>query len=306
MIDEYSNKKASEFTPQNESKFSKEIVAISENKPVTENVPVKENVEFDGKQKDKKSVAKSRDRAMSVMTSSLVGVIGIAVVGMTNLLNVKFKAEYESFELRLAENRVVYSIKVKDMTEKEYLMIYPERDGLKLESQRFELSDVNSEGYIKGEYTLDADYIASHKNKKIDYKFRLRGLVGLDVERLFDNYDVTIKNFSYSFNGVSGHCTCSVDGYYHFTMDYKDEGGLLTDFEAYIVDSFYDSVEEEDKVNHIAYCTFNDDLHSEQKIFIGNLEGSKGRLFVKYKSADGEQHVVKDQNDGLDGIQITM
>lgn len=303
MIDEYGNKKAPEYTPLTENKPAKEVLRFVENKMPDENVAVKENLDFNANKKDKAKTKSSRNKAMSVLTSSLVGVVGVVVAGMTNLLNVKFKAEFDSMELRLSEDRINYSISVKDMTEKEYLMIYPERDGVKLDGVK--LIDEDGDGVIKGFYPIDKEYINAHTNKTVKYVFNLRGLVGLDVERLFDRYVVPIKNYQAEFKGVEGHCECGVDGYYYFTMDFKDEGGLFKDFEAYIVDTFYDE-EDENKDSHIAYCTFNDNLHSEQRIFVGSLQGSNGRLFIKYKTADGVQHVVKDTEDGLDGIKITM
>lgn len=304
MIDEYRNNKAPEFAPQKENKAVKEVFRVNENMSTSENVEVKENSDFNAAKRDAKTQKSSRNRALSVLTSSLVGVVGVVVAGMTNLLNVKFKAEFDSMELRLSEDKILYSISVKDMTEKEYLMIYPERDGVKLGSVK--LIDEDEDGVIKGFYPIDKEYINAHTNKTVKYVFNLRGLVGLDVERLFDRYVVPIKNYQAEFKGVEGHCECGVDGYYYFTMDFKDEGGLFKDFEAYIVDSFYDDADEQSKPNHIAHCTFNDNLHSEQRIFVGGLQGSNGRLFIKYKTADGAQHVVKDTEDGLDGIKITM
>lgn len=305
MIDEFGNNKAPEYTPLVENKPSKEILRFSENKVATENVAVKENIEFDGVKKDKTKTKSSRNKAMSVLTSSLVGVVGVVVAGMTNLLNVKFKAEFDLVELRLSEDRILYSINVKDMTEKEYLIIYPERDGAKLDS--FELVDEDNDGVIKGEFPLDREYIDNHKNQTVKYVFNLRGLVGLDVERLFDRYVVNVKNYEVKLPGLKNlHCECNNDGHFYFTIDYEDEGGLLKDFEAYITDSFYEGASEASRPNHISYCTFNDNLHSEQRIYVGSLQGSNGRLFVKYKTADNQQHVIKDPDDGFDGIKITM
>ena len=306
MIDEYSNKKAPEFASQSENKVIRENIAISENKPVLENVPASESTDFNVKKPVTKSKEKARNRAMAALTSSVVGVIGLVVAGMTNLLNVKLKAEFDEVEYR--DGLIVYSINVKDITEKEYIIIYPERDGKKLDP--IKLIDEDNDGVIKGQFEVDKEYIEKqmemHDNINIKYVLNLRGLVGLDVERLFDRYVVRIDKFTSKFHDVKGHCECGVDGYYYFTMNFEDDGGLFTDFKAYIVDDFYDGASSEaEKANHIAYCTFSDNLHDEQKIFVNDLKGSNGRLFIKYL-ADGVEEIVKDPTDGQDGIRITM
>lgn len=306
MIDEYSNKKAPEFVTQNENKTIRENVVISENKTVLENVSTDESKDFTStKQPEVRSKEKARNRAMAALTSSVVGVIGLVVAGMTNLLNVKMKAEFNEVEYR--DGTIFYSINVSDITEKEYLIVYPERDGKKLDP--IKLVDDDGDGVINGEFPVDKEYIekqmSMHDNINIKYVLNLRGLVGLDVERLFDRYVVRIDKFTSVFHNVTGHCECGVDGHYYFTMDFEDDGGLFKDFEAYIIDDFYEDASLEEKSEHISYCTFSDNLHDEQRIFVSNLKGSNGRLFIKYL-ADGVEETVKDPTDGAPGIRITM
>ena len=71
MFDEYSNKKAPEFNKQVENKSYGENLFAAENKSVSENIRVKENIEFDGKSRKKPGNLKARNKASSVLTTSL-------------------------------------------------------------------------------------------------------------------------------------------------------------------------------------------------------------------------------------------
>ena len=85
---------------------------------------------------------------------------------------------------------------------------------------------------------------------------------------------VKIDKMTSRFDDVEGYCNCGVDGYYYFKMNFEDDGGLFSNFEAYIIDDFYDESDTTgEKEKHIAYCTFSDNLHEYQKIFVDNLKG---------------------------------
>ena len=304
MADEYSNKKISEFNPQYENRVTRENVFAAENKAVNENVSVKENLEFDGKSLRKTDKTKSRNKAISVMTSSLVGVIGLVVAGMTNLVNIKYHADFE--KVKYVDGEIQYSINVKDLTSKENLTIYQSRDTKKLDPIVYDKMDMK-EGVIEGVIPVDKDYIerqlASSDNVSIKYVLELRGLVGLDVERLFDRWVVKIDKFTSEFKDITGYCNCGVDGYYYFTMNFTDDGGLFSKFEAYIIDDFYESAPEEEKSKHISYWAYSDgiaseeeisniNLHDEQRIFVLDLKGSRGTLVIRYNK-DGVDEKIE-------------
>ncbi len=293
MFDEYSNRKAPEFERQVENKTVNENLFVAENKTFNENVRVKENIEFDGKSLKKPGKIKARNKALSVLTTSLVGVVGLVVAGMTNLINIKLRAEFDKVEYQ--DGRINYAINVENLTEKEYLVIYPERDGKKLDG--IKLVDEDGDGYIAGSFDVDTEYIQKQQelfdNVSVKYVVNLRGLVGLDVERLFDRYVVRIDQFTSEFEDVEGYCNCGVDGYYYFKMNFKDDGGLFSNFEAYIIDDFYDENDVTgEKEKHIAYCTFSDNLHDEQKIFVLDLQGSRGTLVIKYNKEGVEEKIT--------------
>lgn len=298
MFDEYNNRKAPEYNSQVENKVTHENVFAAENKTAKENLNFKENYELDGKSHKKAEKTRARNKAMSVLTTSLVGVVGLVVAGMTNLVNIKLKAKFEEVEYR--DGKIAFSINVSNLTEKEYIVIYPERDTKQLEEVKYYLADAQ-DGYIHGSLDVDSDYVKRQldavENGVVKYVLNLRGLVGLDVERLFDRYLVKIEKVTESkFEDVTGYCNCGVDGYYYFTMNFEDEAGHFSNFKAYITDSVYDELvnggaSEEELARHIAYCQSdeNTNWHEEQRIFVLDLQGSKGTLVIEYDKEDKDE-----------------
>ena len=298
MFDEYNNRKAPEYNSQVENKVTHENVFAAENKTAKENLNFKENYELDGKSHKKAEKTRARNKAMSVLTTSLVGVVGLVVAGMTNLVNIKLKAKFEEVEYR--DGKIAFSINVSNLTEKEYIVIYPERDTKQLEEVKYYLADAQ-DGYIHGSLDVDSDYVKRQldavENGVVKYVLNLRGLVGLDVERLFDRYVVKIEKVTESkFEDVTGYCNCGVDGYYYFTMNFEDEAGHFSNFKAYITDSVYDELvnggaSEEELARHIVYCQSdeNTNWHEEQRIFVLDLQGSKGTLVIEYDKEDKDE-----------------
>ena len=297
MFDEYSNRNAPEFNSQVENKTTSENIFAVENKAVKENINAKENIEFGEKSQKKAEKTKSRNKAMSVLTTSLVGVVGLVVAGMTNLVNIKLKAKFIDDKVEYRDGKIAFSINVSNLTEKEYIVVYPERDTKELEPAKYYLADVE-DGVIQGSLNVDTDYVekqlASVENGYVRYVLNLRGLVGLDVERLFDRYVVKIEKVTESkFDDVTGYCNCGVDGYYYFTLNFEDDAGHFTNFKAYITDSVYEGLvasgaSKEEIARHIVYCQSdeNTNWHDEQRIFVLDLQGSKGTLVIEYDKVD--------------------
>ena len=294
MADEFGNRKVPEINSQVENKVANENYFASENQIALENVEAKENLDTVGKVKQPN---KNKKKNLSVLSAGLVGIVSMALIGVTSLVNVKMKAQFDDEKVVYEEGKISYSLNVKEMTEKETLSIYVTRDGKKLE--KIELVDEDKDGLIEGKIDVDKTYIeekfSSGKNEKIEYKLDLKGVVGLDVERYFDSVKVNIDQFVSEFYYVEGHCNCGVDGYYYFTMVFEDFGHIFSDFKAYIIDDEYDIVSDQEKEKHIAYCKFSDNLFEEQKIYVADLATSHGKLVIKYRADD---NVVegKDQN----------
>ena len=309
MADEFRNKVAPEFNPQSENKTVKENLFALENKAVAESVTVKENLDTT---QNKPEVGKfnkaKKNKALGALSASLVGTIALVLTTMTSLVNVKMKASFN--EVTYEDGLLKYSINIKDMTEKETLTLYPSRDNKAME--KISLVDDDGDGLIEGSIMLDKEYIhhklESGDNVNIKYVLNLKGMVGLDIERAFDRWVVRIDKQTSKFENVSYHCECGVDGYFYFTMNFEDDNQLFTDFEAWIEDAFYeDAVTTAEKAQHIAKCTFTENLHDEQKIFVDGLTGSAGKLFIKYNLDGVDTYVVENGTSTVkDGISINM
>ena len=309
MADEFNNKSAPEFSPQSENRAIKENLFVQENKPVLENVSAEENKDATQNQpKTEKFNKEKKNKALGALSASLAGTIALVLTTMTNLINVKMKADFE--DVVYEDGVIKYSVNVKDMTEKETLMIYPSRDNKVFE--KIDLVDDDGDGVVNGEIKLDKEYIAdrlaSGDNVNVKYVLNLKGMVGLDIERGFDRWVVRIDKQTSKFHDVAYHCECGVDGYFYFTMNFEDDNELFTDFEAWIEDAFYeDAITTAQKKQHMAKCEFTENLHDEQKIFVDGLTGSAGKLFIKYKSNGVDTYVVKDgTTTEKDGISINM
>ena len=309
MADEFNNKSAPEFSPQSENKVIKENLFAQENKSVNENVSVAENKDTTQSQpKVEKFNKEKKNKALGALSASVAGTIALVLTTMTSLVNVKMKAEFE--DVVYEDGVLKYSVNVKNMTEKETLMIYPSRDNKSFE--KINLVDDDGDGVVQGEIKIDKNYVAerlaSGDNVNVKYVLNLKGNVGLDIEREFDRWVVRIDKQTSKFENVAYHCECGVDGYFYFTMNFEDDNQLFTDFEAWIEDAFYeDAITTAEKAQHISKCTFTENLHEEQRIFVDNLTGSAGKLFIKYKVDGVDTYVVKDGTSTTkDGISINM
>lgn len=276
MADEYGNRNAPEFASQSENKIVKENLFVKENQTVSENVEAKENLDTVGKKRAANKKAKKQ--RLSVLSAGLVGVVSFALIGVTSLVNVKMKAEFEEKKVGYEDGKISYSLNVKEMTEKETLSIYVIRDNVNLE--KIELHDEDGDGLIEGKIDVDKTYIdekfSSGKAEEVQYKLDLKGVVGLNVERYFDSVTVNIDQVVSNFYYVEGHCNCGKDGYYYFTMVFEDLEHIFHDFIAYIVD---------DNGNK-ADCTFSDNLYDEQRIYVADMTSSHGKLVIKYMADD--------------------
>lgn len=77
---------------------------------------------------------------------------------------------------------------------------------------------------------------------------------------------------------VESECTCNVDGYFHFTLDFIDENGYWTDFEAWLEDAY----------GNRSYCEFTQNLLEEQSIDViwAGLRGNSAAFTVACTSSD--------------------
>ena len=239
-----------------------------------------ENIKVTSKETKK---TKSKSNFLAGLSTSLITVVAGAVVGMTNLVNVSLNASFIDDSVQYNDGVIQYSIDVKDLTEKESLRLYLYENGEFVEL--FNLLDEENDGIIDGSIEVDTEKIQSQldggENVRIEYRLDLKGDVGLNVERSFDSFVVRIDKFTSSIDTVDMWCNCSVDGCYYFKINYNDPLGKFSDFKAWIVD----------EKGNVATCTFSDDPHEEQKIYVGELVGSRCKLFIKYVENGVETYI---------------
>lgn len=80
-------------------------------------------------------------------------------------------------------------------------------------------------------------------------------------------------------DNVELKCRCIIDGYFYFRMDFIDENGYFTDFEATLTD-----------INGtVSACVFSEDLHAWQRIDVANnidLIGRKMQLKITCRTSE--------------------
>ena len=276
-----------------ENQIQQEQIDIRDNAPIEEMTAQNEFVaaqDENNQPKEQETVERPKNKKnfLSSLSTSLIVVVAAAVVGITNLLNVNLNATFNDELTKYVDGIIQYSIDVKDLTEKESLKLYLYEDQELIET--FALVDEENDGIIDGEIIVDKEKIQAKldqsENVRVEYRLDLKGNVGLNVERAFDSYVFQIDKFYSTIDSVDMHCECSVDGCYHFLINFSDPLGKFTEFEAWI----------EDENGNIATCEFSDDLHAEQKIFVGNMTTSRCKLFIKYLE-NGEEAYIMFSND---------
>ena len=84
--------------------------------------------------------------------------------------------------------------------------------------------------------------------------------------------------------GMEWQCRCAKDGNFWFRMDFLDEQGLWTEFEATLADNYGNTLT----------CTFGEDLHDWQKIYVlGGFLGSDGTFTVTCLSSETGERITQ-------------
>lgn len=292
MKDEF-NKDLNEFTPIKENEVAKENIAAKENITAKENVeakeftdPIAENskeqAEIEKAKKDKKT------KTLSLMTGSLTAIVGAVIIGMTNYMNVRMNLSFSKFEY--VDSTINYEIKVDDMTAKETIKLYVYEENVLVDNKPIEyVFDDVDEGKITATFTVDPEHIKDLLTKDPDhsiaYRFDLKGIVGLNVERAFDSYVLKIDEVKSEFDigNIDYWCSCGVDHCYNFWMHFSDDFGKYSDFEAFIEDEF----------GNISYCEWTDNIHDAQKINVLNMVGSAATLTISFQvEGEAERTVI--------------
>ena len=279
------NKIIPENNPQNEEVNFAENTAIDENQTQSESMTARESNETNTEWQEPPK--KSKRSFLSGLSTALVVVVAASVVGITNLLNVSMNAQFVDEATKYLDGKIQYEINVANMTDKESLNAYLYEGDELIET--IPLVDEDADGVISGKIILDKETIQAKldagDNVRVEYRIDLKGIVGLNVERFYDSYKFQIDKFSSSIESVDMWCSCGVDGYYNFQINFTDPLEKFRNFEAYI----------EDEKGNVSTCVFTDDLHEAQRIFVNNLFGSRCKLYIKYLE-NGEEAFIKFSN----------
>lgn len=274
MIDEKSQI-AKELISPNEAMLAHEAERYPELISPEENIAALEANNAKVKEIEKNN----RQRALKALTGTFVTAGAAATFGVTTLINVNMSAEFK--QAYYQDGVITYQVNVEDMSKDQTLFLHF-YDG-KEELDTYDLSKDALEaenGVFEGEIWITPEMLDNinakivEKNTDVTFNLTLTGNVGLSVERTFDNYAIQFYHAESVFEKVEGECHCGIDGYYYFTLIYKDDYGIFSDFQAYI----------EDAEGNISECTTLDstNAHEQHRISVANMKSSICTLVVSY------------------------
>ena len=231
------------------------------------------------------TTANKRSKTLKILTGTFVTAGAAATFGVTTLINVEMKAQFNTVEY--LDGSISYEISIDNLKDKQSLFLHF-TDGEK----DLDVFDITKDvleakhGVYSSKFSLSSTILdeinlkTAENNTSVTYNLILSGDVGLDVKRTFDSYAVEFYHAESIFEKVEGECHCSVDGYYYFQIYYKDDYGIFSDFKAYI----------EDLDGNTANCVELNDLnaHNQHKISVVDLKSSSCKLYVSY-SVEGDQ-----------------
>lgn len=216
------------------------------------------------------TIRPKRKNYTTIAATAIVGVVGLGVIASSGLINLNMDGSIN--EISYVDNKLVYDIDVNDVNKDNsiYFEIY---DNGKSVMKYDVISKENFDGNRKGEFPLDElDILSKDLTLGLKYTVRLKGDTGL-IDRTYDSWVLEIEGVSSEFNGALLTCDCAVSGYLLIDIDFKDDYGVYSDFEATLVDSSNVSRE----------CVFSDNLHETQKIFVLDLAGGEATFTLRYK-----------------------
>jgi len=267
----------------------KDVEIQKENDIAKDNPSIKEfdSASEENKVSEKKPEAQRKERrAIQTFSGSLIGVVAAATVGITSLVNVTMKASFVDDKMIYRDGTLYYEVEATDMTEKETLTLYMYDNGEQINS--FNLVDDDKDGIIDGEIKLDNEAIQAKLEADPDglitYDFSLKGVVGLDVERSFDNYKLEIQYAAAEIIDVERKCNCGTTGYYNFKVNFNDPFGTFF--------NFYATMTTKDSQGNdiVRCCEWSDNPHDWQGIYVADLGTITGKLTISIDSTIGENN----------------
>lgn len=265
--EEFKNSKEFNRDPKEEI-FAKEYISGAEMDESNKEYATKVKVE-----RIKKDAAAGGKLATG---AAVVGVASLIVIGTSGLVNINMDGKIEN--LLFQDNHVVYEVNVSDMEKGNtmYFEIYEGTASNAISTKEI-ISDVTEPLTDVVSGVLDVDDLNIQEKLKTEdslkYTFRLCGNTGL-VNRTYDSWILEINEYESIFRTVSYMSDYGNSGTFVFEMDFSDDYGIFTDFEAYIKDS----------EGTVRYCTFKENLHEQQSIFILDLAGGEAYFELSFNS----------------------
>lgn len=213
--------------------------------------------------------------------AAVVGVASLIVIGTSGLVNIDMDGSIES--LLFQDNQIVYNVNVSDV-EKGNTMYFEISEGKskKVISTKEILSDVKESltGEIKGQFDISDLNIEEKlkENESLTYTFHLCGNTGI-VNRTYDSYILEINEYTSEFRSISYQSDYANSGNFLFWLDFTDSYGIFTDFSAYLIAA--DNTKRD--------CTFTENLHDTQSIFILDLVGGEATFTVSFMNNGKEE-----------------
>lgn len=269
------NQSAREFSESAEYRSPQEFGVCKPNSDVKE-----DNAENGGARKQSK--AKSKNRLGDALKAFCVAAVAVVTVSASTLFVKDVTAEIIS--LSATDTSISYTVNVGG---DDALELVVKND---FTHRVEELTNGENTGEVGGlkpnmQYTVAVVYQSAAGERT----------VAEDVVRT-EKYAVA-EPLS-AFYSIKHGCTCNVDGYFHFTLDFTDENGYWTDFAASLKDGY----------GNTSDCVFTDDLHAEQSIDVAlkaGLKGTRAQFTLSFKT-DGPGHVPDGDLFDFDEETLTL
>lgn len=223
---------------------------------------VTETEEFN--KEEKKTMTRTAKTISITAGAAVVVLVSYSVISSSGLINLNMDASIN--DVSYVDNFLYYDIDVEEVKSSNsvFFEIYRDEDAktkLPLDLNNEETFTGNLKGYISiEELNIPEEF---HLNGTLSYTVRLCGNTGL-LDRTYDSKILEISGVESVFKGVSYQCDCANSGYFKFKMDFMDNLGQFSSFEATLSDS----------AGNVEKCEFTEDLHGEQKIYALNLESN--------------------------------
>lgn len=254
-----------EFNQRNDNPAAPELPAENEFNVFPDNPQGMEFAKERETAKPKKQRGKGGGKGAGILSAFFTSIVAVAVIGVSaGVPAAGAKAEF--LEVWATDTSIGYQIAVEESPKPLKIVAYND-----FTRREFDLETGENVGFFL-DLQPDMRYIVA-----------IQGNFGFGAQTLSETEVKTDKlrpPLVTEWRGITHECTCNIDGYFRFTMDFIDENGIWSDFEATLTDEY----------GNAAACRFTADVHGEQQIdVIGNKLIGSAATFVVGCIANGEK-----------------